>query len=68
MLVDPIRSSGELGYYETFAGVLAEGRGCTEAVVLDEEKSGGGRPTDRFLFDELAHRLLAEPLVMLRQA
>ena len=52
MLVDPIRSSGELGYYETFAGVLAEGRGCTEAVVLDEEKSGGGRPTDRFLFDD----------------
>ena len=52
MLVDPIRSSEELGYYETFAGVLAEGRGCTEAVVLDEEKSGGGRPTDRFLFDD----------------
>ncbi len=59
MLVDPIRSSGELDYYETFAGVLAEGRGCTEAVVLDEEKSGGGRPTDRFLFDDTGAQVAA---------
>ena len=39
MLVDPIRNAEDLGYYDAFAGMLAEGRGCTEAVVLDEEKS-----------------------------
>jgi len=57
MLVDPIRGPGDLGYYETFAGMLAEGVGCTEAVVLDEEKSAGGHPTDRFLFDETGQQV-----------
>ena len=52
MLVDPIRSASELDFYETFAATLGEGRGCTEAVVLDEEKSDGGRVADRFLMDE----------------
>jgi xanthine dehydrogenase accessory factor len=52
MLVDPIRSALELEFYETFAATLGTGRGCTEAVVLDEEKSGGGRVADRFLLDE----------------
>ncbi|MEC9008256.1 MAG: XdhC family protein [Planctomycetota bacterium] len=52
MLVDPVREPGDLAFYETFAQTLGEGDGCTEAVVLDEEKSGGGRPADRFLMDE----------------
>jgi xanthine dehydrogenase accessory factor len=65
MLVDPIRSAGELEFYETFAATLGTGQGCTEAVVLDAEKSGGGRAADRFLLDEsggvLACRAEAEP-------
>ncbi len=52
MLVDPIRSRDDLGYFRTFAELLGRGSGCTEAIVLDAEKAGGGQSADRFLFDD----------------
>ncbi len=51
MLVDPVREPGDLEYFETFGEMLETGCGCTEAVVLDREKSHGGAPADRFLLD-----------------
>jgi len=52
MLVDPVRDCSDLDFYETFVEALGSGRGCTEAVVLDAEKSGGGLAADRFLLSK----------------
>jgi len=35
MLVDPVRTAGDLSYYEEFLARLNAGRGVTEATVLD---------------------------------
>ena len=51
MLVDPLRPGNDLAYFERWLGELRAGRACTEAVVLDSEKSAGGTPADRFLLD-----------------
>lgn len=50
MLVDPIRPGDNTDYFETFRLLSEDGVGLTEAIVVDEEKSGG-HPTDRFLLD-----------------
>lgn len=60
MLVDPVRPGDDVGYYDALAARVAEGRGFTEAVVLEPQSSEGGSPADRWLLDErgtvLAHR------------
>ena len=40
MLVDPVRPGDDVGYYDALAARVAEGKGFTEAVVLDAEPSG----------------------------
>jgi xanthine dehydrogenase accessory factor len=52
MLVDPLRPGGDTAYFDTLDAVIADGKGCTEAVVLDPEKAGAGQAADRFLLDE----------------
>jgi xanthine dehydrogenase accessory factor len=59
MLVDPVRPGDDVGYYDALTARVAEGKGFTEAVVLEPEASGG-KPADRWLVDEdgsiAAHR------------
>ena len=50
MLVEPLRAGGEISYYVKLSQLIAGGRGCTEAVVLDTETSGL-LALSRFLFD-----------------
>ena len=50
MLVDPQREGGDLGYYRELARLIEEGRGCTEAVVLDA-RPGELPPLSRYLFN-----------------
>ncbi len=50
MLVDPVRPGDDLSYFTAFDELLAADTGCTEAVVFDEEKSGGALG-DRYLID-----------------
>ena len=57
MLVEPIRSPDDLGYFQVFAELLGQGCGCTEAVVLEADKAGGGQPADRFLFDDSGNQV-----------
>lgn len=56
MLVDPLRPAEmdqeQRSYYRELHEVVKAGRGCTEAVILDPDKAGGGQPADRFLLDE----------------
>jgi xanthine dehydrogenase accessory factor len=52
LLVDPIRPGGDDGYFTTLARHVAEGRGCTEAVLLDPQATGGGLAADRWLLDD----------------
>lgn len=49
MLVDPLRAGENSTYYENLSTLVSEGKGFTEAVVLDAEKAGGGRTADRWL-------------------
>ena len=50
MLVDPLRGGQDLSYYVRLEEVLSDGKGCTEAIVIDAEKSGAPEAA-RFLFD-----------------
>lgn len=52
MLVDPVRPGEKSTYYSVLLDMVAAGRGATEAVVIDSEKSGGGVNGDRWLMDE----------------
>jgi xanthine dehydrogenase accessory factor len=52
MLVDPVRPGDDLSYFDQYLSVLRDGRGCTEAVVIDTEKSSGGIIASRYLVDE----------------
>jgi xanthine dehydrogenase accessory factor len=52
MLVDPIRPGEDAGYYHALAERVLEGRGFTEAVVLDQATSDGRVAADRWLLDE----------------
>ena len=51
MLVDPLRPGDDTSYYQSLHQMLAAGRGCTEAIVIDTEKSPG-HAADRWLLDE----------------
>ena len=63
MLVDPLRPGQDASYFEKLNALLAAGTACTEAIVLDPEKAGGGAAGDRFLLDaegrEVASRATA---------
>jgi xanthine dehydrogenase accessory factor len=52
MLVDPLRPGEDHSYFTTLNGLIAAGAACTEAVVIDPEKAGGGAAGDRFLFND----------------
>ena len=52
MLVDPVRPDQNVAYFETLCQRVNDGRGVTEAVVIDAEQAHGGNAADRFLFDE----------------
>lgn len=51
MLVDPIRPGDDVSYFTVLQELLAADTGCTEAIIFDAEKSGGGEAADRFLID-----------------
>ncbi len=55
MLVDPLRPGDDISYFQTYRKLVHEGLGCTESVVFDAAKAGGGRETDRVLFDAHGH-------------
>jgi xanthine dehydrogenase accessory factor len=50
MLVEPIRAGDDLSYYRELCRLVEEGRGCTEAVVIEGEASGLPE-LSRYLFD-----------------
>jgi len=52
MLVDPIRPGEDAGYYHALLERVVDGRGFTEAVVLDQPASDGRVAADRWLLDE----------------
>jgi xanthine dehydrogenase accessory factor len=52
MLVDPVRPGDDLSYFDEYLRVVRDGRGCTEAVIIDHEKSEGGSVAGRYLLDE----------------
>lgn len=52
MLVDPVRPGDDTAYFQTLNDRVLSGAGCTEAIVIEPEKAGGGHPGDRFLLDE----------------
>ncbi|MBI5757748.1 MAG: XdhC family protein [Planctomycetales bacterium] len=51
MLVDPVRPGDDVAYFRRLIDHVSTGAGCTEAIVIDAEKSGGGHVADRFLLD-----------------
>jgi xanthine dehydrogenase accessory factor len=59
MLVDPVRPGQDLSYFGILSGLLQTGTACTEAIVIDPEKAGGGQPGDRFLFDAAGQMIAA---------
>jgi xanthine dehydrogenase accessory factor len=52
MLVDPIRPGEDASYFHALAERVFDGRGFTEAIVLDQAATDGRAPADRWLFDE----------------
>ena len=57
MLVDPVRPGDDLSYFDEYSRVLRDGRGCTEAVIIDDEKCKGGIIASRYLLDELGQEV-----------
>jgi xanthine dehydrogenase accessory factor len=57
MLVDPVRPGDDLSYFDEYARVLRDGRGCTEAVIIDHEKCEGGTVASRYLLNELGEEV-----------
>lgn len=51
MLIDPVRPGHDASYYEVMLDTISAGRGATEAVVIDADKSGGVN-SDRWLLDD----------------
>ena len=52
ILVDPVFPGDDLAYFHQLHEELDAGRGCTEAIVLDPFKAGGGTEGDRLLIDQ----------------
>jgi xanthine dehydrogenase accessory factor len=72
MLVDPIHPGDEQSYFEELHGLVLAGAACTEAVVIDPEKAGGGHAGDRFLLNDrgevvAARARVAMPAMVLGQ-
>src|SRR5262249_29078576 len=57
MLVDPLRPGEDHSYFTTLNGLIAAGAACTEAVVIDPQKAGGGAAGGRVLFCDRGERL-----------
>lgn len=51
MLVAPIHPGDDVSFFETVSDSLANGIGCTEAVVIDADKAGCGETADRYLLN-----------------
>jgi len=51
MLVDPLRPGRDWTYFQAYATAILQDQACTEVVVLDPEKAGGGDAADRYLVD-----------------
>jgi xanthine dehydrogenase accessory factor len=51
VVTQPLRGSGPLGYFRKFEHVIEEGRGFTEAIVVNDKLVGGAPAGSRFLFD-----------------
>ncbi|MDA1013757.1 MAG: XdhC family protein [Planctomycetota bacterium] len=51
MLVDPVIPGDDVSYFDLMSEALANGIGCTEAIVIDTEKCGSGKAADRYLLD-----------------
>ncbi len=51
VLTQPLRGAGPLGYFRELDRVIEEGRGFTEAIVIDTKQPGDAAPGMRFLFD-----------------
>lgn len=58
ILVQPLRQSADAAYFRALAELANSGRGFTEAIVIDAEKSGLPCPSG-YLFDA-EHQLLAQ--------
>ncbi len=52
MLIDPLRPGDDIAYYTRLQDMLAQGSACTEVVVIDPAKAGGGNAADRILLDD----------------
>ena len=50
MLVDPLRPTDDISYYQELRTTISAGRGCTEIIIVESDKAGG-QATDRHLFD-----------------
>src|SRR4051812_26451164 len=50
ILAEALRGPEALGYFRTYRDLLDAGCGFTEAIVVDPERCGSGRPGARFLF------------------
>lgn len=65
MLVDPVRPGDDLSYFDQYLDVLRDGRGCTEAIILDQKKSEASAAAGRYLLDEsgsvVCQRATGEP-------
>ncbi|GAB4141672.1 MAG: hypothetical protein Tsb009_11490 [Planctomycetaceae bacterium] len=65
MLVDPVRPGDDNSYFESFSDLISADQGCTEAIIVDAEKAGGGVAGDRYLLDNndaiVASRANSEP-------
>ena len=42
MLIDPVRPGDDLSYFESLGEFIEADAGCTEAIIFDPEKAGGG--------------------------
>jgi xanthine dehydrogenase accessory factor len=51
VLTQPARGAAPLGYFHTLGQVIDEGRGFTEAIVIDAEQPGDTAVGTRFLVD-----------------
>ena len=51
MLVDPVRPGDDHSYFQKLNELIAADEGCTETIIFDPEKAGGGDAADRYLLD-----------------
>lgn len=52
MLVDPIRPGADLTYFQKLTELVSAGLPCTEAILIDTEKTGSGRAADRWVLND----------------